>query len=204
VESHQNSCIPLVSAFLVERTINKALLLLFTGESYEVIQKESQWLEHVQEQMQADDGHTLPNTTWASYHAALETAQGVVHEPAVNSLLPLFYESSTSISMIRHGMRLIHQITRHVNKSQVPVMCVDQPLYALSKTIQWNFPEDMGENSLFIMMGSFHIEKAFLSVIGNVLEDSGWTRVIENSNLMTESAAKSILKVRCGDSAGKN
>jgi hypothetical protein len=139
---------------------------------------------------------TLPNITWAAYHAAQETTQGMTSFPAVNSLLPLFYESSSSPSMIRHGMRVIDSITQHVNKGQVPVMCVDQPLYALAKITQWNFPDKMGEKNFFVMMGSFHIEKAFLTLIGNILEDSGWTRIMEHAGLMTESAAKSILKVR--------
>ena len=53
-------------------------------------------------------------------------------------------------------------ITMH--PKQVPVLAVDQPLYALAKEIQWTWPNRHGEDHFVIMFGGLHIEMAALKV----------------------------------------
>ena len=42
-------------------------------------------------------------------------------------------------------MSLVRQITCQVNPEQIPVLTVDQPLYAIAKRIQWKWPDEYGE-----------------------------------------------------------
>ena len=54
---------------------------------------------------------------------------------------PLFNEDSKSVVMIRHSVDVIQQAVQKLNSVQVPVITLDQPLYAIAKLIQWNWPE---------------------------------------------------------------
>ncbi|CAB3989008.1 Hypothetical predicted protein [Paramuricea clavata] len=53
-------------------------------------------------------------------------------------------------------------------------MAADQPLYTLAKQLQWEWPEQYGEDKFVIMFGGLHIELAALRSIGTILQDSGW------------------------------
>ena len=41
-------------------------------------------------------------------------------------------------------MDIIREVTHHVNPGQIPVLTVDQPLYAIAKRIQWKWPDEWG------------------------------------------------------------
>ena len=51
-------------------------------------------------------------------------------------LLPLFFEKAATIPMVRHGMTIMRKATEKLNPGQIPVMAVDQPLFALSKYVR--------------------------------------------------------------------
>ncbi|KAK3909702.1 Cis-prenyltransferase 4, chloroplastic [Frankliniella fusca] len=159
-----------------------------------VMSLEADWLHHVRERLDDVDHTEDLNVSWAAFHAT-KHLDAIL--PATNALLPLFETSSEDEEMMYHGMRLVRDLVNHLNKGQVPVLCVDQPLYKLARLIQWNSPSDgpLAENNFFVLLGPFHIEKAFLSVIGQFAENSGWKTVMRSSGIMTESAAESILKV---------
>ncbi|KAK3912859.1 Chromosome-associated kinesin KIF4 [Frankliniella fusca] len=159
-----------------------------------VLNSESDWLLFVRELLDDSDHIGDHNVSWAAFHAAKEVA---AHLPATNALLPLFESCSEDVDMMRHGMSLVKLLVEHLNGGQVPVLCVDQPLYKLARLVQWNSPSSdrLAENNFFVMLGPFHIEKAFLSVIGQFAENSGWKTIMSSSGIMTESAAEAILKV---------
>lgn len=170
------------------------LICLFLDESKSHLwRKEANWLSHVEEYL-VDARKDVLDLSWGSFHANREKLADF--PCAINSLLPLFREHSTSAAMMKHGMDLIHRITAHLNKNQIPVLCVDQPLFKLAKCIQWNSPDLYGENKLVVLFGPFHIEQNFLHVLGQLLEESGWSRIVENSHIYSEARANSILKVR--------
>ena len=54
-------------------------------------------------------------------------------------------------------------------------MAVDQPLFALAKQIQWQWPESYGVDKFVVMFGGLHIEMTVLKVLGDLLKGSGWT-----------------------------
>jgi len=76
----------------------------------------------------------------------------------------------------------------------VPVIAVDQPLYAISKLIQWNWPSNYGEEQFVILLGGLHIEMAALKVLGDWLEDSGWIEALVQANVASAGTAESFLK----------
>ena len=86
--------------------------------------------------------------------------------------------------MIKHSMAIVKAAVQHLNPGQVPVLAADQPLYALAKEIQWTWPAIHGE---VIMFGGLHIEMATLKLLGDWLEDSGWT--IANALIQAEIAS---------------
>ena len=96
--------------------------------------------------------------------------------------------------MVKHGMNLIQKATEHVNHGQVPVITVDQPLYAITKKIQWTWPFKYGEGKFVVMLGGLHIEMSLLRLIGDWLDGSGWAEAITAANVTTEGRVDALLK----------
>ena len=71
---------------------------------------------------------------------------------------------------------------------------MDQPLYAVAKQVQWNWKDSYGENKFVIMFGGLHIELAFLKVIGDRLDERGWTAALVEANVATPATAESFIK----------
>ena len=119
--------------------------------------------------------------TWSAYHADMH--QAIIPPAAINALLPLFLDNAHSVAMIRHSMDIVKAAVEHLNPGpgQTPILAADQPLYALAKTIQWTWPATHGEDHFVIMFGGLHIEMAVMKVLGDWLEDSGWTNALEQA-----------------------
>ena len=132
------------------------------------------------------------NVSWAAYHASRRSTKEII--PAVTALLPLFPDNSKSAAMIRHSMDVINEAVQEINPGQVPVITLDQPLYAIAKQIQWNWPANYGEKHFIIILGGLHIEMTALKVIGDWLEDSGWVEALVQANVASAGTADSFLK----------
>ncbi len=52
------------------------------------------------------------------------------------------------------------------------------PLYAVTKLIQWDWPDIYGEHKLVVMYGPLHIEMGELRFLGKWLEQSEWTNAL--------------------------
>ena len=108
---------------------------------------------------------------WAAYHASVQPQ--VEDPPALCALLPLFYEKSATPAMIKHGMDVERQAIQFLNPGQIPITTFDQPLFALAKFVQWEWPDTHGEKVHVIMLGGLHTEMALWNTLGDVLEGSG-------------------------------
>ena len=91
-------------------------------------------------------------------------------------------------------MNMIKLSVNHLNRGQVPVIALDQPLYAVAKEIQWNWSGIYGEEKFVVMFGGFHIEMAFLKVVGGWLEGSGWALALVDANVAIPGTAESFIK----------
>lgn len=136
-----------------------------------------------------EDVHMDSNISWAAYHANQQPVQDCL--PTITAMLPLFPDDSKSVAMIRHSMDMIKKAVQELNPTQVPVITLDQPLYAIAKLIQWNWPDTYGEKHFITVLGGLHIEMASLKVIGDWLEDSGWVEALVQASAGT---AESFLK----------
>ncbi|GFO32930.1 hypothetical protein PoB_005943500 [Plakobranchus ocellatus] len=130
--------------------------------------------------------------SWAAFHSNQEPSRDF--EVTIGSLLPLFPDDSKSVAMIRHAMCVVKQAVHHLNPGQVPVLTLDQPLFAIAKQIQWNWPNDYGEDKFVMLLGGLHLEMASLATIGDLLDGSGWTHALTQANIATPGTAESFLK----------
>ena len=117
------------------------------------------------------------NVSWSAFHS---------HQPsctpptstAISVLLPLFPDQAKSVAMIKHAMDVIKLSVNHLNPGQVPVIALDQPLYAVVKEIQWRMRDNNGEDKFVMVFSGLHVEQAFLKVNGQWLENSRWTAAL--------------------------
>ena len=107
--------------------------------------------------------------SWAGFHASRQPPSA--HTPAIISLLPMFLENAHSVAMILHAMNVIKSEVQHVNPGQVPVITLDQPLFAFAKQIQWNWPTTHGEDQFLVILGDLHMEMASFKVLGNWFDE---------------------------------
>ena len=76
---------------------------------------------------------------------------------------------------------------------QTPVVTLDQPLFAVAKQIQRQWPETFGEDKYIVILGGLHIEMAAFKTIGNLLKESGWTAVLTEAGIASSGTAESFL-----------
>ena len=160
----------------------------------QAIEKEVMWLEHVKTVLSNDCLQEDETVSWSAYHANQQSSLISEEAVAITSLLPLFYDQAKSLAMIKHSMDVVKQAVDILNPGQVPVITMDQPLYALAKQIQWNWPVTHGEDHFVVMFGGLHIEMAVLKVLGDLLEGSGWVEALVQAKVATPGTADSLLK----------
>ena len=84
-----------------------------------------------------------------------------------------------------HVMSINRKITNFLNTSQTPLDVCDQPVYALTKTIQWRFPTEFGMESYFSLLGGLHIEQSILMIHGKLIDGSGLERYLTQMNYLS-------------------
>ena len=94
--------------------------------------------------------------------------------------------------MVKYGMNVIAQATELVHSRQVAVLTVNQPLPVIAKI--WPVRNLCMENKFVVMMGGLHIEMAFLKVLGDCLNCSGWERAMTTANITTDGRGIAIKK----------
>ena len=155
---------------------------------------EFEWLENVRHIVDCGFKKDLLTETqwlsWSAFHAANSKSDIFISNIA---LLPLFQESSNSVSMIKHSIDVVMKAVRFLNPSQIPVITMDQPLYAIAKTIQWNWPTSYGDGRLVVMMGGLHIEMAALKMLGVLLKDSGWVEAVSAAGVWDSGSTVSCI-----------
>ncbi|KAK3922349.1 HTH-type transcriptional repressor GlcR [Frankliniella fusca] len=147
--------------------------------------KKSAWLSHTHEQL--NEPEYCENVSWGAFHAISEENHPT---PGISAMLPLLDEKSTSPGIIKHAYNSTPE-----PGPNAAVLCMDQQLYVLAKKLQWLKRALYGEERVVMLLGGFHIEKAFLAVIGQMLEKSGWVHILACSGVTTAGSAEGALKV---------
>ena len=189
-ESYSN--VPLAVLKEKELTIPATHIDLLQNPTQDAeVKKELCWLRHAQEKVEdAFDGSL--NISWSAFHADRESEKDML--PSLTALLPQFEEQSKSVAMSRHSMNIIKASVDMLNPGQTPVVAFDQPLYAIAKQIQKNWPDLYGKDKVVIMFGGLHIEIAAFKVLGEWLEASVWTYALTQADVASSGTADSFLK----------
>ena len=85
--------------------------------------------------------------------------------------------------MIKHSMDVCKKGTEFLNPGQTPVTGFDQPLYALAKQLQWQFPDEIGEDKYVVMMGALHVEHTAQLMVGKFLVGSEWDWALSKADV---------------------
>ena len=83
-------------------------------------------------------------------------------------------------------MDQIKLTTSYLNPSQTPVITADQPLFALSKQVQWHWPDVYGNIVIIIEMTAWKLA-------GTFLKGSGWTTALEEAKVALSGTAESFI-----------
>ncbi len=133
-----------------------------------------------------------PYISWAAYHAS----RHVDHEfsRGISTLLPLFPDDSKTAAMISHSLNIVKDAVKELNPDQVPFVTMDQPLYAIAKKLQWDFPDILGEDKCVVLLGGLHIEMAILKCLGDWLSESGLCNALVLAKIESPGKAEAFLK----------
>ena len=82
-----------------------------------------------------------------------------------------------------HYMEIVETIAQLLNPGQICVDKSDQPVYKLSKELQWRFPDRFGPEKYFCWFGSLHLEKSILLLYGSLIEGSGLDKIMASCGL---------------------
>ena len=119
----------------------------------------------------------LSNVSWAAFFASNE--QQVSKEIVRIQILSVFIEEAATPSMVTYCLTIILKAHEYTNPEEDSWVTVDQPLFALPKTIKWHFPDTHGEHKLFLVMGALLIEKASWTCVRQVEDGSGTMSLIQ-------------------------
>ncbi|KAL9968945.1 hypothetical protein ACROYT_G021097 [Oculina patagonica] len=111
--------------------------------SQQVVQGETCLLKHIEQHLHEELTKGI-YLSWAAYHASVTVVSNPL--PCLGSLLPSFDEKAATVAMMKHGMFVMKKATEPLNPGQIPVTVCDQPLFAIAKFVQWNWPSTHGEN----------------------------------------------------------
>ena len=156
------------------------------------IHREVEWLQKVDEFVDSDDkADKDTNVSWASFHAG--QAEQLKQETIQTQILPVFTEASNTLAMVKHCMIVIMRAHLFTNPGETPWVTADQPLFALFKTIQWLFPDILGEEHIVGVLGALHTEKAAWTCVGQVEDGCGSTALLAEAEVTTIGVADSCL-----------
>ena len=77
---------------------------------------------------------------------------------------------------------------------QSTVIRLDQPIYAITKAIQWDPGTEFTEDNYCFFLGSLHSEMLLEKLLGDWLQDSGWTAILIDAEVATPGQGEAMLK----------
>lgn len=89
--------------------------------------------------------------TWSAQHASEKTKTDF--EVIITSLLLLLRDQAHSVATVKHVMQKVSDAVAYLNPGQVRVITAEQPTYALAKQVQWQLPDEYGEDRYVVMFG---------------------------------------------------
>ena len=119
---------------------------------------------------------------WAKHYSSFQRFATEINV-AVNAILPMINKELHRLDKMYHVMNLNKKITNFLNPSQTSVDTCDQPVYALTKTIQWMYPETLGSGKYLSILGGLHIKQSALFIHGDIIKGSGLEKILSSNDL---------------------
>lgn len=154
---------------------------------------EKNWSAKVADQIKAcdeqldEDGCKLG---WAAFHSSrqCDLVTSDVQE-TINSMLPVMEHVAHTAALQYHYMSTVRNYTSFVNPGQTTVLCADQPLYALQKSISWAYAAQFTKKDSQVMdilpfFGPLHIEQNLLSCTGDLVKGTGLDDVLRAAGVL--------------------
>ena len=143
-----------------------------------------EWLEYVSDRIENRTNHHLHLSQSDFNPDKTETNTSTSDTTA---MIPMFCENSKSAAMINQSLDMILKGDNSLNEGQPIVVTLDQPLYAIAKRVQWQWPEEYSIHKIIFMLGGLHTEMEFLSALGDWLECGSWVAALKLSLVATSS-----------------
>lgn len=109
------------------------------GHQHAVLSKhiclEYEWPEKVSLSDRSDNAISI---SWAEHHTSQKRQPPF--DISLSSMVPLPSESAHSVAVIKHAMNIARPNILFIIPGQPPVIAGDQPLFAIAKQIQWEWP----------------------------------------------------------------
>ena len=118
--------------------------------------------------------------SWSKYYSNKECNVPTVMR--YHSLLPLIDAPVHTIASQYHCMNIIMKTIEYLNPGQIAVDVCDQPVYALTKEVQYRNPKNLDQVNICLMAG-LHIEIRILSIHGELIDQSCLCEVLSKSNM---------------------
>ena len=80
-------------------------------------------------------------------------------------------------------MEIIKQTIAYLNADQTPEDLCNQPVFALTKEIQWRYPEKFSSSSCFCLFGGLHCEQCMVTMHGELIKGSGLKNILSNIDM---------------------
>ena len=138
--------------------------------SYEIT-----WLEQGFDSLQ--NYSTNDETTcngWAAHHASENW--GIKYPPRINTITPLIWDKVATLNTQGHCTLGNIKCNKIINPDQTPVDCTDQPIFTLTKKLQFRFPK-MFQN-YFPLFVALHIKHSLLVLLGQLFKGSGLMEIL--------------------------
>ena len=80
------------------------------------LKAENEWVQNSTRLLKKEEVEKRDAIAWAAYHASQKTpTHGLL---ALSAILPLFYEKSATLAVIKHGMDVVKQAANLLNPGQ--------------------------------------------------------------------------------------
>ena len=154
--------------------------------------KDEAWISHVDKVLQKGTLDKDDVVTWAGFNSQLSSDESIKLRAEIG-IRPIFPDKAASACMMKHTMDIVKENTEFINPGQTPVLGADQPLYAICKQLQWQFPDSLGEDKFVMQLGALHIEQKCQQMMGKMLQGSGWDTVLAQADVFSSGRAQSTL-----------
>ena len=93
----------------------------------------------------------VESRSWTKYHSGINRKE--VEIPGITSILPLIDKPVHILKSQHHCMSIIADTIKKINPDQITIDTCDQPVFALTKEVQWRYPEKFSNDLYFSIMG---------------------------------------------------